>query len=138
MQQSPIQEIEQDARRGLRVSVVHVLFRDYKWQPHLEVKIAVESVRRLPLRVSAVDLQLSYNAQEVGPLPPIPRPYELTEPGEPIEIRLRKDLYPDLAQELRGDGRQGRFFQISGTVIVESPYHSGFIEFPVDTTYSGG
>ena len=40
-----IKDIEKDARRGLRVTVDHVHFRDYKWQPHLEVKIAIESVR---------------------------------------------------------------------------------------------
>ena len=131
-----IQEIEQDARRGLRVTVDHVYFRDYKWQPHLEVKIGIESVRKLPLRIVAVDLHLSYNAQEVGPLQSSPRPYELTEPGEGIEIPLRKDLYPTLAEELKNKTRNEDFFQIRGFVIVESPAYSGFMEFPVDLTYT--
>ena len=82
MQIASITEIEQDARRGLRARCDDVVFRDYKWQPFLEVKITVESVRQLPLRISAADLHLYYNAQEVGPLPGIPRPYELNEPGE--------------------------------------------------------
>ena len=131
-----IQEIEKDARRGLRVTVDYVYFRDYKWQPHLEVKLAVESVRQLPLRVIAVDLYLSYNSQDVGPLPSLPRPYELTEPGEGIEIRLRKDLYPTLAEELKNRTRNEDFFQVRGQVIVESPDYSGFMEFPVDVTYT--
>ena len=118
----------------MRVTVDHVYFRNYKWQPYLEVKITVESVRQLPLRVSAVDLYLSYNSQEVGPLPALPRPYELTEPGEGIEIRMRKDLYPTLVEELANPKRGENFFQIRGMLIVKSPGHSGFIEFPVDLT----
>ena len=131
-----IQEIEKDARRGLRISVDYVHFRDYKWQPHLEVKIAIESVRQLPLRIIAVDLYLSYNSEEVGPLPPLTRPYEITEPDEGIEIRMRKDLYPTLAEELAARKRAEEYFQIRGMVVVQSPDHAGFMEFPVDLTYT--
>ena len=133
---SSIKEIEQDARRGLRVTLNHVIFRDYKWQPHLEVKISIESVRQLPIRISAVDLHLYYNAQEVGPLPSLPRPYEITEPDEGIEIRMRKDLYPTLAEELANRNRNEDYFQVRGMLIVESPNHSGFIEVPVDLSYT--
>ena len=136
MQAPSIQEIEQDARRGLRVNVGHVLFRDYDWQPYLEVKLLVESVRQLPLRVSAVDLQLSYNGQEVGPLPALTRPRELTEPGEGTEIRMRRDLYPTLVKELKEKGTKECHFQIRGMLVVESPHYSGFIELPVDLTYT--
>lgn len=136
MELPSIEEIEKDVRRGLRVTVDHVYFRDYKWQPHLAVKLAVVSARQLPLRISASDLYLSYNAQEVGPLPTLPRPFELNEPGEGIEIRLRKDLYPTLAEELANRKRSEDFFQIRGMLIVESPNYSGFIEFPVDLTYT--
>lgn len=130
-----IEEIEKNARRGLRVTVDHVFFRNYKWQPHLEIMIAIESVRQLPLRLAAVELYLSYNSDEVGPLPPLTRPYELTEPGEGIEIRVRKDLYPTLAEELANRKRQEDFFIIRGMVILESPGHTGFMEFPVDLDY---
>lgn len=136
MELPSIKEIEKGTRRGLRVTVDHVHFRNYKWQPHLEVKLAIESVELLPLRVSAVDLYLSYNAQEVGPLQPLSRSYELGERGEGIEIRMRKDLYPTLAEELANRKRSEDYFQIRGMVIVESPNHSGFIEFPVDLTYT--
>lgn len=135
MELPSIKEIEQNARRGLKVRVDHIFFRDYKWQPYLEVQISIESVRQLPLRISAVDLHLSYNAEEVGPLPPLARPYEITEPDEGIEIRMRKDLYPTLAEELARKERAERFFQIRGMLIIESPRHSGFMEFPVDLTY---
>ncbi len=131
-----IEEIEKDTRRGLRVTIGHVYFRDYKWQPYLEVKIAIESVRKLPLRVIALDLYLSYYSQEVGPLLPLSRPYEITEPGEPIEIRLRRDLYQTLVEELAAGTRGEQYFQIRGMVLVESPDHVGFLEFPVDLSYN--
>ena len=131
-----IKEIEKHARRGLRVTVDHVYFRDYKWQPYLEVKIAIESVRQLPLRIIAVDLYLSYNSQQVGPLPSLTRPYEITEPDEGIEIRMRKDLYPTLAKELADRKRPEDYFQIRGMVLVESPDHAGFLEYPLDITYT--
>ena len=131
-----IQEIEKDARRGLRVTVDYVHFRNYKWQPHLEVKLAIESVRRLPLRITAVDLYLSYNSQEVGPLPPLTRPHAITEPDEPAEIALRKDLYPTLVKELAARNRPEDYIQIRGMILVESPDHTGFMEFPVDLTYT--
>ena len=131
-----IKEIEKAARRGLKVTIDHVHFRDYKWQPYLEVKLAIESVRQLPLRIIAVDLHLSYNSQEVGPLLSLTRPYELTEPGEGIEIRMRKDLYPTLAKELADRNRAEDYFQIRGMVLVESPDHKGYFEFPVDLSYA--
>ena len=131
-----IKDIEKDARRGLRVTVDHVHFRDYKWHPHLEVKIAIESVRQLPLRIIAVDLYLSYNSEEVGPLPSLTRPYEITEPGESIEIRMRKDLYPTLVEEMTHRKRTEDYFQVRGLVLFESPDHAGFLEFPVDLTYT--
>ncbi len=114
-----IKEVEKDTRRGLRVTVDHVYFRDHKWQPYLEVKIAIESVRQLPLRVIALDLYLSYNSQEVGPLSPLTRPHEITEPGEPIEIRLRRDLYHTLVEELAVRTRGEQHFHIRGMVLVE-------------------
>ncbi len=136
METLSIGEVEKDLRRGLRVKVDHVIFRDYKWQPHLEVKISIESLRKQPVRVSSADLALWYNQQEVGPIPPLTRPYEITEPDEPVEIRMRKELYPTLAEELRNKPQNEGHFQIRGMIIVESPYHLGFIEFPVDITYS--
>jgi hypothetical protein len=129
-----VKEVEQNIRRGLRVKVDNVYFRDYEWQPHLEVVISVESVRQVPVRVSSVDLSLHYMSKEVGPLPPLNRPYEITEPDEAITIRMRKDLYPTLAEELRRaskDRKEGHF-QIRGMIIVESPDHAGFMQFPVD------
>ena len=131
-----IKEIEQDARRGLRVEVNHVLFRNYKWQPYLEIQIMIESVRQLPLRITAFDLFLSYNQQEVGPLPALSRPYDLTESGEGLEIRLRKDLYSTFAEELNNPQRDEDYFQIRGFVLFESPRHLGFIEYPVDLSYT--
>ena len=135
MSQPSIKEVEQDIRRGLRVIVDHIIFRDNKWQPYLEVKISIEEVRHLPIRVSAIDLFLSYNAEEIGPLPSLPRPHELTEPGEGVEIRMRKDLYPTLVEELLNRKRAEDFFQVRGMIIIESPNYLGFLEFPVDCTY---
>lgn len=127
-----ILDIDQDVRRGLRATLDHVYFRNYKWQPYLEVQISVESVRQIPLRITAVDLLLSYNQEEVGPLPLLRRPLELTEPGEGVEIRIRKNLYPSFAEELENRHRAEDFFQVRGFLLVESPDYIGQLEFPVD------
>jgi hypothetical protein len=131
-----IAEIDQDVRRGLRAALDHVYFRNHKWQPYLEVQISVESVRQIPLRITAVDLFLSYNQEEVGPIPPLPRSLELTEPGEGVEIRLRKDLFPSFAEELADRQRSEDFFQVRGFLVVESPEYIGQVEFPVDLSYT--
>ncbi len=133
-----VKDVEQNIRRGLRVKVDHVYFRDYEWQPHLEVVISVESVRQVPVRISSVDLSLHYMSKEVGPLQPLNRPYEITETDRSITIRMRKDLYPTLAEALKEaiKDRRDRYFRISGVIIVESPDYAGFVQFPVDQTYA--
>ncbi len=127
-----IKEIEPNIRRGFRVKVDHIYHRPYRWQPYLEVKLAIETVRHVPLRVVGTELYLSYNAEEVGPLPALPRPYELREPGEGIEIRMRKDLYSTLHDELSKQKGTEQSFQIRGQIVVDAPGYEGIIEIPVD------
>lgn len=127
-----IAEVEQNIRRGFRAKVDHILHRPYRWQPYLEIKLAVETVRHAPLRVVGSELYLSYNAEEVGPLPALPRPYELRELGEGVEIRMRKDLYPTLDSELTQKRGTEQCFQLIGKIVVDSPDYEGILEMPVD------
>ncbi len=135
MQLLSIEEIEKSLRRGLLIKIDSVLFRNMRWQPYLEVIVSVESVREVPIIFQAAELYLSYNQEEVGPLPTLARPYVLKEPAEGIEIRMRKDLYHTLAEELAGQKKPRGFVGIRGIVIVSSPNYSGFIEVPVDEQY---
>lgn len=129
-----INEAEANIRRGLRIKVDNVIYRANRWQPHLEVKISIETVRHVPLRILGSELFISYNQQEIGPLPILPRPYDLRDPGEGIEIRVRRDLYPTLVEELETKKGTEQFFQIRGAFVIEAPGYEGLLEVPVDIT----
>jgi hypothetical protein len=135
MNTSDIKKIEANIRRGFRVKVDQIIHRPYRWQPYLEIRLAIETVRHAPLRVVGTELYLSYNAEEVGPLPALPRPYELRELGEGIEIRMRKDLYPTLHDELTVKKGTEQYFQIRGHIVIDAPNYEGIIEIPVDTSH---
>jgi len=106
-----------------------------RWQPFLEIRLAVQSMRHVPIRIRGSELYLSYQKEEVGPLPPLSMPYELREPGKNIEITIRKDLYPTLHEELKYRQFSEREFQIRGNLVVEAPGYHGILKIPVDTAY---
>ena len=130
-----ITEVEQDIRRGFRVKVDRILHRSYRWQPYLEIQLSIEEVRHVPLRVVGAELFLSYNSEDVGPLPALPRPYKLQELGEGIKIIMRKDLYPTLDTELSQKKGTEQYFQIRGQIVVDSPNHEGTLETLVDISH---
>ena len=92
-------------------------------------------MRFVPIRIRGSELYISYEKEEIGPLPPLPTLYELREPGKNIEISMRKDLYPTLHEEMKYRQFSEREFQIRGNLFVEAPGYQGILKIPVDTAY---
>jgi len=135
MAQTPVTQVEAEIRRGLVLKVDIIVYHPNKWQPFLEIRLAVQTQRHVPILIRASELYISYQGEEVGPLPPFPMPYELREPRKNIEIAMRKDLYPTLHRELENHQFSQREFQIRGNLFVEAPGYHGILKIPVNTAY---
>jgi hypothetical protein len=135
MAEPPVTQVESEIYRGLRVKVDRIVYHPNMWQPFLEIRLAVQSMRYVPIRIRGSELYISYQKEEVGPLPPLPMPYELRELGKNIEIRIRKDLYPTLHEDLKYHQFSEREFQIRGNLVIEAPGYHGILKILVDTAY---
>ena len=135
MAQPPVTEVAPQIYRDLVVNAGRIVHHSNKWQPFLEISLAVQTKRFVPVLISGSELYLGYQEEEVGPLPPLSTSYILREPGKSIEITMRKDLYPTLEEDLKYHHFSKREFQIRGYLVVEAPGYDGRLQIPIDTAY---
>ena len=135
MAQPPVTQVKSEIYRDLIVNAGRIVHHPNRWQPFLEISLAVQTKRFVPILISGSDLYLSYEEEEVGPLPPLSISYLLREPGNSIQITMRKDLYPALEEDLKYHHFSRREFQIRGYLAVEAPGYDGRLEIPIDATY---
>jgi len=135
MAQPPVTQVKSEIYRDLVVKADRIVHHPNRWQPYLEIRLAVQTMRFVPILISGSELYLSYQKEEVGPLPSLPMRYELREPRKSIEITMTKDLYPTLHEDMKYHQSSEREFQIRGNLVVEAPGYDGILKIPVDTAY---
>ena len=135
MFQPPVTQVKSEIYRDLVVNAGRIVHHANRWQPFLEISLAVKTMGFAPILISDSELYLSYQEEEVGPLPPLPMRYLLREPGKSIEITMRKDLYPTLEEDMKYHRFSKREFQIRGNLVVEAPGYDGSLKISVEMAY---
>jgi hypothetical protein len=77
MFQPPVTQVKSEIYRDLVVNAGRIVHHANRWQPFLEISLAVKTMGFVPILISDSELYLSYHEEEVGPLPPFPMNYLL-------------------------------------------------------------